>query len=1261
MRKYFTLLVCLIGMSITAFSQVGQGSLQGKIIDGETGEALPFANVAVEQNGNPAGGSTTDFDGKFSIKPLSPGKYTLKASYVGFQTVQINNVTINSNQVTFQNINLKSEGGVALEEVVVAEFADPLIKKDDNTQGGKISREQFDRLPTRSVGEAQAIVPGTVSDPSGGTSIRGSRGSGNQTFIDGIKVRGGTNLPRAAVEEIQVLTGGIPAEVGDITGGATFVTTRGASTSSFTTVEVLSSGFGYKSGLTQKTWGLDNQGYNLLGFTYGGPILRKKDENGVKKEAIMSFIFTSEFIDIVDTRPSIIGTYKMKDAKLNELIATPYMTPGQLGGNSALSGTVLRSEYTVNDNDMELVKTRQNARSRDINLQSNVTVNTSKNTTLRFGGTFFNSRSDVYTADNAMYNFYNNPARNDRSWRAYGRFTQRFANPVDEEGNVTESAVKNAYVSLQVDYEQFIVNGEDPDHGDDFFRYGYVGKFQSVLEKSYNLEFYEPLGALAYVQDGFNQTNWNYTYSDINPDLANYTKQYYGLYTLQDGSPDVEDNYDNINNVRTFTLINGSQPRNVYQMWRGHGFSTGANGQYFQFNNNQFRLSASGAADLKSHEIKVGFEFEQRIDRGYVLSAPNGLWDIGRQEVNFHIQELDSIPQITYIGGVPYVDFERRVGATDQYGLSEGQFLFDYKLRQALGLNPNGNDFVDFDSYDPSSLKIEYFSADELITNNSGIGLSYFGYDHTGSKQSGTPTLDDFFNETDEFGKKTRRIDAFRPIYAAGYIQDKFTFDDLIFRVGLRVDYFDANQPVLKDAYSLFPTVSAAEIRSAQLSTPSNVGSDWVVYVNANNTELVDVLEEEATIIGYRNPEDNTWYDANGTLVGRASDLTGGSGNPFPLLQDGDNVSTEADLGASSFEDYKPQITPMPRISFSFPVSDEASFFANYDVLISRPTSFLQFRPTDYLFLGSSTGAINNPNLRPERTITYELGFKQALNKNTALSLSAFYREMRDQIQAFRFDGAYPVTYTSFENLDFGTVQGFTIAYDLRRIKNVYLTANYTLQIAQGTGSNASSQLNLVNAGNPNLRNITYLNYDRRHNFNVNFDFHYGDGKNYNGPKIGGKDVFSNAGFNVVASGGSGSPFTKWRNTQSQVIYGTPSGFLESNFNSSRLPWNFNLNARFDKRFKVEFGSKANDNRKFAWLEVYLQVLNLLNSQNILGVWASTGTSEDDGYLSEAQSQPVIQSSVNPSSYVDQYQARIHNPGFFSTQRRARLGLVLNF
>ena len=44
----------------------------------------------------------------------------------------------------------------------------------------------------------------------------------------------------------------------------------------------------------------------------------------------------------------------------------------------------------------------------------------------------------------------------------------------------------------------------------------------------------------------------------------------------------------------------------------------------------------------------------------------------------------------------------------------------------------------------------------------------------------------------------------FNPIYQAGYIQDKFVVNDLLFNIGLRIDNYDANQPVLNDKYLLF-------------------------------------------------------------------------------------------------------------------------------------------------------------------------------------------------------------------------------------------------------------------------------------------------------------------------------------------------------------------------------------------------------------------------------------------------------------------------
>ena len=174
----------------------------------------------------------------------------------------------------------------------------------------------------------------------------------------------------------------------------------------------------------------------------------------------------------------------------------------------------------------------------------------------------------------------------------------------------------------------------------------------------------------------------------------------------------------------------------------------------------------------------------------------------------------------------------------------------------------------------------------------------------------------------------------------------------------------------------------------------------------------------------------------------------------IPFLQNPNHIADEnKGLTGDAFEDYTPQIAIMPRISFNFPISDEAMFFAHYDILTQRPPSDNIMNPFNYLFIDANTGGVSNPNLLPEKTTDYEVGFTQALTSYSAVTISAFYRELSDMIQATRVAEAYPFPYTHFDNIDFGTVKGFSFGYDLRRQNNVSLTANYTLQFADGTGS----------------------------------------------------------------------------------------------------------------------------------------------------------------------------------------------------------------
>lgn len=178
-------------------------------------------------------------------------------------------------------------------------------------------------------------------------------------------------------------------------------------------------------------------------------------------------------------------------------------------------------------------------------------------------------------------------------------------------------------------------------------------------------------------------------------------------------------------------------------------------------------------------------------------------------------------------------------------------------------------------------------------------------------------------------------------------------------------------------------------------------------------------------------------------------------------------------------------------------------------------------------------------------------------------------------------------TYNTFRNLDFGTVKGFNFTYDLRRVNNFEFNAAYTLQFADGTGSDARSQEGLTGKG-INIRNIFPFNYDERHRFSFSADYRYASGKQYNGPRIGGLDILANTGVNLLLVTASGRPYSPGLN----VVRYDGSGYRGS-INGARLPWNFNIDFRADKYIQLT----KTDAKHPLFLNVYCRVQNLLNTK----------------------------------------------------------------
>ncbi len=597
------------------------------------------------------------------------------------------------------------------------------------------------------------------------------------------------------------------------------------------------------------------------------------------------------------------------------------------------------------------------------------------------------------------------------------------------------------------------------------------------------------------------------------------------------------------------------------------------------------------------------------------------------------------------------------------------QSWFDKQLRKAMGLAVNSTNLINIDELSPSFLSMKMFSPDNLLNEGNSV-VQYAGYDPYGNVLSRQPSFNDFFTKTDANGNLIRAIPAYQPIYTDAYLSDRFYFKDLTFNVGVRVDRFDANQEVLKDQHSLYPIYTAGEVTSLDgnsVSKPADIGSNYYVYV--------DNLKDPTQIVGYRNG--NTWYDQYGNQLasGATLALASSTGTIQPYLKNpNEDIQVPSTFDPSgTFTQYVPKIVVMPRLQFSFNLTDKALFYAHYDILSQRPNSQqVAEDPTQYLYYFSSpfSSVLSNPDLKPQTTVDYELGFKQRVSNSSAVTFSAFYREFRNQIQVEKIIDAYPKDYITYGNIDFGTTKGFTLDYDMRRTANFSVKANYTLQFADGTGSDPTTQFNIVQATGTNFRTIAPLNYDSRHLINVNLTYSYGVGKDYNGPIIKNKQIFSDAGISLQLSARSGTPYTAQQNVTATQLQGQPNKPVsEGSINGSRLPWYFRANLRVYKNFdfavgnngkKKSEGAKSKEGREVQ-LQIYLQIQNLFNTQNILSVYRYTGSPSDDGYLNDPSSLAAIQAALNPKAYKDQYAAVENSPNNYSLPRRIYLGGIFTF
>ena len=219
----------LLGSLLYAKPEVTQepGNFSGRIIDETTQSALVAVNVIVEDT---PFGAASDIDGKFEIESMPAGTYNVQFSMIGYEVRLINNVVINPNRTTYQQIELKSSVLQGEQVVVSAGYF-------HEAKDGIVSNRSMDFEEVRSdPGSAEDIqrvvqvLPSVVSgaDQENEIIVRGGMPGENLFVMDDIEIANPNHfadqglgggpinmLNTLFVRRIDFYAGAFPARYGD--------------------------------------------------------------------------------------------------------------------------------------------------------------------------------------------------------------------------------------------------------------------------------------------------------------------------------------------------------------------------------------------------------------------------------------------------------------------------------------------------------------------------------------------------------------------------------------------------------------------------------------------------------------------------------------------------------------------------------------------------------------------------------------------------------------------------------------------------------------------------------------------------------------------------------------------------------------------------------------------------------------------------------------------------------------------------------------
>jgi outer membrane receptor protein involved in Fe transport len=318
--------------------------------------------------------------------------------------------------------------------------------------------------------------------------------------------------------------------------------------------------------------------------------------------------------------------------------------------------------------------------------------------------------------------------------------------------------------------------------------------------------------------------------------------------------------------------------------------------------------------------------------------------------------------------------------------------------------------------------------------------------------------------------------------------------------------------------------------------------------------------------------------------------------------------------------------TVSPRIGVSYPITDRGIIHFSYGHFFQMPQLRRLYENPDFKFAPGSTGStFGNPNLDPQKTVTYEFGLQQQISDNLAFNITGFYKDIRDLFaqQTIRVSG--DTTINVYVNKDYGNVKGLTFSLTKRRTASdlVAFTLDYTYQVAEGNDVSADAFFLDTQSGRESEKTVVFLDWDQPHTLNATLSL--GQSNRWN--------------VSLIGKVGTGQPYTPFVGDNQVVL----------KRNTGRKPLTTVVDMLAQRELSVMDIS----------VTLFLKVFNLFDALNELVVYDDTGTATYTLAPNRGEGKGTQQQFDAGTPGVHSIYEYFNNPTLYSAPRQVMIGFSI--